>query len=285
MDDARTPAGVPVPGAAQGADRTPPAAPAPEAEEEHRIAPVEQSREAPEAAQAAPPRRLVALLADAHLSGPGGPAGPLVHQLAALPALGCRHLVVMGDLFQAWVGHRHFETADIAEVVATLRGLRRRGLRVDYVEGNRDFFLAASPYADAFDQVASEVAFEDGGVRYLAVHGDGLVEDDWQYRCWRRLSKSALSHRLAGRIPARLARLMVDTTERRLSRTNFKHRRRLPEAAIRRYAERRLAEGHDVLLLGHFHVARAWPVSGGQVRLLEAWFKTRAVEWLPLEEG
>ncbi len=227
---------------------------------------------------------LVALLADAHLSGPGGPAGPLIGQLAALPDAGCRRLVVMGDLFQAWVGLGCFETADIAAVVAALRALRRRGLHIDYVEGNRDFFLAGSPYADAFDEVASEIAFEDGGVRYLAVHGDGLVADDWQYHGWRRLAKSGFSRWLASRIPASLARRLVSSTERRLSRTNFKHRRRLPEATIRRYAERRLAEGHDVLLLGHFHVARTWPVRGGEVRLLEAWFKTRAVEWLPLPE-
>jgi len=237
--------------------------------------------ESGEAAFAPVSSRLVALLADAHLSGPGGPAGPLVRQLEALPAAGCRRLVVMGDLFQAWVGHRRFETPDIAEVVAALRGLRRAGLRIDYVEGNRDFFLAGSPYADAFDAVAAEVAFEDAGVRYLAVHGDGLVGSDWQYLLWRRLSKSGLSRLLAGRLPAPLARRMVGSTERRLSRTNFRHRRRLPEAAIRRYAERRLAEGHDVLLLGHFHVARAWPVAGGEVRLLAAWFKTRALEWLP----
>jgi len=252
MDDASTPPAAPSPGVALAAETRPAS------------------------------RGTVALLADAHLSGPGGPAGPLVRQLAALPGSGCRRLVVMGDLFQAWVGLRRFETAEIAEVVAALRALRRCGLRIDYVEGNRDFFLAGSPYADAFDEVASEVAFEDGGVRYLAVHGDGLVADDWQYRSWRRLSKSGLSRYLAGRIPAFLARRIVSSTERRLSRTNFKHRRRLPEAAIRRYAESRLAEGHDVLLLGHFHVARAWPVPGGEVRLLEAWFKTRAVEWLPV---
>src|ERR1700724_1388149 len=233
-----------------------------------------------EGSGASRPRQLVALLADAHLGGPGGPAGPLVRQLAALPDAGCRRLVVMGDLFQAWVGLGRFETADIAEVVAALRALR-----IDYVEGNRDFFLAGSPYADAFDEMASEIAFEEGGVRYLAVHGDGLVADDWQYRGWRRLAKSGFSRFLASRIPAALARRLVSSTERRLSRTHFQHRRRLPEAAIRRYAERRLAEGHDVLLLGHFHVARAWPVPGGEVRLLEAWFKTRAVEWLPAPEA
>jgi UDP-2,3-diacylglucosamine hydrolase len=222
----------------------------------------------------------VALIADAHLSGPGGPAGPLVAQLEALPAQGCRRLVLMGDLFQAWVGFRSFETPDVAAVAAALRKLRSAGVEVEYVEGNRDFFLAGSPYADAFDRVALETAFEVGGVRYLAVHGDGLNDRDWQYRFWRSLSKSFLTRFVVGSIPRTLAHRMVHSTERRLSQTNFKHRAALPEEAIRRYAERRLAEGHDVLLLGHFHEPRVWQVSGGEVRLLDAWFRSQAVEWL-----
>jgi UDP-2,3-diacylglucosamine hydrolase len=222
----------------------------------------------------------VALVADAHLSGPGGPAGPLVAQLATLPDQGCRRLVLMGDLFQAWVGFRSFETADVRAMVAALRDLRARGMTVEYVEGNRDFFLAGSPYADAFDRVALETSFEAGGVRYLAVHGDGLNDDDWKYRFWRRLSKSAPVRFLVGSVPGALATRIVHSTERRLSRTNFKHRAALPEAAIRAYAERRLAEGHDVLLLGHFHEGRVWKVDGGEVRLLDAWFRSRAVEWL-----
>jgi UDP-2,3-diacylglucosamine hydrolase len=222
----------------------------------------------------------IALLADAHLSGPGGAAGPLVDQLAALPDLGCRRLVLMGDLFQAWVGLRRFETADIAAVVAALRRLRQRGVVVDYVEGNRDFFLGGGPYAVAFDRVATEVSFELGGVRYLAVHGDGLNDEDWRYLFWRRLSKSGPVRLMAGLVPGPLARRLVASTEQRLSRTNFKHRHHLPDAAIRRYAERRLAEGHDVLLLGHFHEAHTWQVAGGEVRLLAAWFQTRTLEWL-----
>jgi UDP-2,3-diacylglucosamine pyrophosphatase LpxH len=186
----------------------------------------------------------------------------------------------MGDLFQAWVGFESFETPDIAAVVAALRNLRRLGIEIDYVEGNRDFFLAGSPYADAFDRVVLETAFTAGGRRYLAVHGDGLNDRDWKYRFWRRLSKSAPIRFALRRFPRTLARRAVHSTEQRLSQTNFKHRAELPEAAIRRYAERRLAEGHDVLLLGHFHEPRVWTVAGGEVRLLDAWFRSRQVEWL-----
>jgi UDP-2,3-diacylglucosamine pyrophosphatase LpxH len=117
-------------------------------------------------------------------------------------------------------------------------------------------------------------------VRYLAVHGDGLDDKDVQYRLWRRATKSP-PVRLAMRfLPARLARRLVDSTERKLAQTNFKHRVAIPTAAIERFAARRLRAGHDVLLLGHFHEGRRWPVPGGEVRLLPAWFQTRQVEWI-----
>ena len=222
----------------------------------------------------------VAIIADSHLSGPGGPAGPFVEQLAALPTQGCGRLILLGDIFQAWIGSSRFETADIRAVVEALRALRRGGLRIDYVEGNRDFFLKDSPYADAFDSVATEVSFEAGGTRYLAVHGDGLNDRDRQYLFWRWLSKSAPVRLAVTHIPRRLAHKLVSSTEQRLSQTNFKHKMNIPEAAIRRYAERRFAEGHQVLLLGHFHEERHWPVAGGEVRLLEAWFSSRRVEWV-----
>lgn len=233
----------------------------------------------------------VALIADAHLGGPGGPADPLVEQLRALPDQGCERLVLLGDLFHVWVGDRRFETPVIVRVVEALRELRTRGLPVDYVEGNRDFYLDRSPYADVFRHLGRELAFEVDGVRYLAVHGDGLDERDRQYHFWRRLSKSAPGRFLITHVPRRFAQRIVHTTEERLARTNLRHKRVIPERVIRRYAERRLAgdsgsegsdggETHDCLLLGHFHEERRWEVKGGRVWLLDAWFHSRRVEWL-----
>ena len=219
----------------------------------------------------------LAIVADAHLDGPGGAAGPLIAQLRALPEQGCEHLLLLGDLFQAWVGFPQFEPPGLGELLAVVAGLRARGIRVDYLEGNRDFFLAGSPYATFFDFVGDEVAFSHGGVRYLAVHGDGLDDKDVQYRLWRRATKS-FPVRLAMRyLPARLARRLVDSTERKLAQTNFKHRLAIPTAAIERFAARRLHAGHDVLLLGHFHEERRWRVPGGEVWLLPAWFQTRRI--------
>lgn len=221
----------------------------------------------------------VALIADAHLGGPGGASGPLVRQLDELGREGCRHLVLLGDLFHVWIGDPRYESSDVRETVAALRRLREHGVRIDYVEGNRDFFIAESPYAELFDAVGDQVVFEASSRRYLAVHGDGLNDRDYLYRFWNRVSKSRLSRYGMCHLPRKLARGLVAVTERQLAKTNFKHKTNIPERIIRAYADRRLKEGFDVLLLGHFHQARRWQSGEGEIRLLEAWFRSRRVEW------
>ena len=221
----------------------------------------------------------VAVIADAHLGGPGGGAAPLLAQLAGLPAAGCSRLILLGDLFHIWIGDRRFETPEVAKVAEALAGLGRQGVPIDYVEGNRDFFLGGSAYAGLFDRLGAEVGFTAGGRRVLAVHGDGLDASDRRYRFWRRLSKSPPVRLLVRGLPAGAAARLAAATERRLARTNFKHKVAIPEEVIRAYGGRRLAEGYDLLILGHFHEPRRWLVPGGEIRLLDAWFRSRAIEW------
>jgi len=222
----------------------------------------------------------VAVIADCHLGGPGGEPEPLLRQLAELPSRGCRHLLLMGDIFHVWVGKQTFETPMIRQVVDAFARLRAQGLRVDYIEGNRDFFIARGPYASVFNTVSTELTFEVEGTRYLAVHGDGLNERDRQYLFWRWLSKSLPARWSISILPQSIANRMMHSTEAKLAKTNFKHKTRIPKEAILRFGERRLQEGFDVLLLGHFHEPRSWSASGGEVRILDAWFNHHHIEWL-----
>ena len=221
----------------------------------------------------------IAVVADAHLGGPGGTAGELVEQLDGLSADLCERLILLGDIFHVWVAYRAFETSEVIAVLAAVDRLRQRGVVVEYVEGNRDFFLGPGPYACRFDAVLQETSFTSEGRRVLAVHGDGLNDQDLRYRFWRWLSKSAPVRFLVRLLPGALAHRLVRSTETRLSKTNFKHRSRIPEEAIRAYAERRLAEGYDLLILGHFHEPHVFALADGEVRLLDAWFRSHSVEW------
>ena len=227
----------------------------------------------------------VAVIADAHIGGPGGPPEPLLEQLEELRGGDCRHLLILGDLFHVWVGDLRFETPEIRRVVEALRALRRRGFRIDYVEGNRDFFLADSAYSDLFDRIAREVSFSADSRRYLAVHGDGLNARDRKYRFWRWLSKSRVSRFFMLHLPPGLAGHLMHGVERQLAKTNFKHKTLIPEEVILRYAGERLGRGFDVMLLGHFHEPRRWQLEHGEVQLLDAWFRSRKVEWFGEQAG
>lgn len=222
----------------------------------------------------------VVVVADAHLGGPGGNGEELAEQLAVLEPARCVRVLFLGDLFHLWIGARRFETPEVRLLAPVIRDLRQRGIRVSYVEGNRDFFLSGGAYGDLFDDYGREVRFEIGDEKYLAVHGDGLNPGDWRYRCWRRLSKNAVSRWLTLRLPPALSNRLVSSTERGLARTNLEHKARIPEGIIRRYAARRLAEGYNVLLVGHFHAARRWVLDGGEVRVANAWFNDRKLLWL-----
>lgn len=222
----------------------------------------------------------IALIADAHLGGPGGDGRAFCDTLRSVADQGCQRLILMGDIFHVWVGYRKFETPEIRRVTPVLEDLRQQGLRLEYIEGNRDFFLAKSPWSHLFSTLGTEIAFESAGRRYLCVHGDGLNDQDRQYLFWRWLSKSALVRLFVAGLPGFVARRLMQSTEEKLARTNFKHRRRLPEEAIRGYGERRFQEGHQVLFLGHFHEPHTWQVEGGEIRLLDAWFNDGHVEWV-----
>lgn len=226
----------------------------------------------------------VAIIADSHLGGPGGNGDLFVEQLRALPGQGCSHLVLLGDIFHVWVGSRKFETPEVRRVVPELRTLREQGLRVDYVEGNRDFFLQGSPYDDCFDVLELETEFEAAGQRCLAVHGDGLNDRDRQYLFWRWLSKSTPVRWAVFGLPGAAAQRFVHGTEAKLSKTNFKHKRQIPEQPIRRYGERRLGPAtedrkHQHLFLGHFHEPHRFDLPGGTIHVLDAWFNSHRVEW------
>jgi hypothetical protein len=76
-------------------------------------------------------------------------------------------------------------------------------------------------------------------------------------------------------IPGPLARSIVRRTEARLYRSNFRHKKKLPEAALLAEGRAARAEGYDALLVGHFHVARTLTGENAVTHVLPAWLEER----------
>jgi UDP-2,3-diacylglucosamine hydrolase len=202
--------------------------------------------------------------------------------LAFLESLGSTtsRLVFLGDLFNLWIGRREMEQPHQHAVTQQLEMLRRGGMVVRYVEGNRDYRIASAYVGSALDEASLDgVAEEMGGRRLWAIHGDLANPGDRHYRRWRRLSRSPLSWHLFSLVPRGRRMRVADYLERKLRKSNPEFKRRFPEREVRAYGASFLAQGYDTVVLGHFHVERDLRVDSngnpGRILVLPEWRESR----------
>ncbi|MDA8121515.1 MAG: UDP-2,3-diacylglucosamine diphosphatase [Deltaproteobacteria bacterium] len=166
-------------------------------------------------------------------------------------------LFLLGDIFDLWFGDPNLTFGFQKPVVSRLRELRREGLRLYYVEGNRDFYLKKNHEGHTFDSVAeAEMRAAVGEKRVFLSHGDTVNRADVAYRFWKAISKNRLAFGTVSVLPPTIVLALADRMERKLKRTNKHFRGTFPEKECREFALREFAAGTDFVILGHFHSER-----------------------------
>lgn len=129
------------------------------------------------------------LLSDLHL----GPAtsGTLARLQAYLAETPAQAVLLLGDIFEVWVGddarHEPFE----AGVVQLLHEAAQRKA-LFFMPGNRDFLVGPELLAAAgMTALPDPTVLEAFGQRWLLVHGDAQCLDDAAYQAFRRQVRSA----------------------------------------------------------------------------------------------
>jgi UDP-2,3-diacylglucosamine hydrolase len=220
------------------------------------------------------PTGQIFVIGDSHIGLSPGSETPVIAWLDRFAALQPRALYLNGDLFHYLIAHPKFLTPTVEKVFDHFRQLRDSGVEVHYVEGNRDFFIRGSFAAESVSDIAFEYALPAGENRYLITHGDMINDRDFPYRFWRFASKNAFSRLSLKVIPKRTARNFVDSVERKLAKTNFKHKSRLPITSFERYGRERGQDGFTDVVFGHFHQKLVRPSDGATIMVLPPWYET-----------
>lgn len=220
------------------------------------------------------PAGQIFVIGDSHIGLAEGSEKPILAWLDRFVTLQPRALYLNGDLFHYLIADPKFYTDSVEKVFARFRQLRDGGVAVHYVEGNRDFFLHGSFAEAAVTDVALEYDVQAGARKFLIIHGDLINDRDYPYRFWRFASKNALSRFALKLVPRRAARSFVDSVERRLARSNFKHKSQLPVTHFEAYGRDRGAEGYTDIVFGHFHQKLVLPTAGARVTILPPWYET-----------
>jgi len=188
-------------------------------------------------------------------------------------------IVLLGDLFNLWIGSPELEQEHHRVVIACLKELRSGGTEIHYLEGNRDYRIARAHRGGAFDAVSDTGLREDwGGLSLWAAHGDRVNRDDLQYRAWRWVSRSTPAWWLFSAIPRERRFAIAELVERKMRGTNVDMKREFPEALVRAYAASHVEAASAAIVLGHFHVEKdltAGPTGEGRVFVLPEWKGSR----------
>ena len=227
------------------------------------------------------------VIADAHLDDMNQELELFLEFLSFLQEHPCKTLYILGDLFTLWLGTPKLTLTHQPPVIQALCALKAAGIQVNYVEGNRDYFLAPLYLNAPFQQIAAEALQETvGGRRVYFAHGDLVNVHDRQYRIWRRFSRNPRLFSLFNAIPRSLAVSLAHLLEQHFRETNRKHKSTFPEDLCRAYAETHWKRGIDLIILGHFHEEHVLSASlDGKpcvLHVLPAWKETH--EYLRLDE-
>lgn len=200
---------------------------------------------------------------DGHFVGAAGEAEKWRALVERVAEAGATEISILGDLFELWIGLDGLETDWQRAVFEPLFALKRRGVRLRYVVGNKDYFVREwNRRRQLFDEVIEKGAAV--GALYLA-HGDLVNVRDKQYRFWRAFSRSFFVRLLMQAWPRQhLAKLAARVAER-MKGTNLYHKSYFPEAELRARA-RELPPGAGTLVYGHFHVHKT--LSEGDKRIV-----------------
>jgi UDP-2,3-diacylglucosamine hydrolase len=174
--------------------------------------------------------------------------------LADAAAAGNVTLFLLGDVFDLWFGSPGLTFGFQRPIIDHLRELRRAGLRLYYVEGNRDFFVKKDHEGTTFDAVSEgEMRAAVGEKRLYLAHGDTVNRADFAYRFWKGISKSRIAYGGVARLPSSVILPMADWIERKLKRSNRRYKGSFPEREAREFSLRLFRQGVDFVVLGHFH--------------------------------
>ncbi len=197
------------------------------------------------------------VIADAHLGDSRTELDTFLDFLAVLEAHPPHTLSLLGDLCNIWIGSPGMTLEPQRLVTEKLASLRaQHPIRLKYVEGNRDYFLAQSYLNAPFHEIATEALEERiGEKRFWFSHGDLVNRHDRQYRLWRAFSRNPLIFSVFRCLPRSLALRFAHFLEQRFRSTNQRHKKKFPHEVCAKYAEHLWKSGYDTIMLGHFHEA------------------------------
>lgn len=211
-------------------------------------------------------------VSDVHLKDMASPSGEALLRLLKKAQQDADLFVILGDLFDLWVGPGSCFQDTFEPLLHELRVLRKT-CRVIYFEGNHDLHLEGYWKEVLNCEVyTGPYQFKYGKLRIWAEHGDEINQEDHGYLFLRRFLRSGPMRWLINTVPSEVIQFIGT----RASSTSRKYSAVKDNPALkvfRAYAQKTMAiKPFDLMVVGHSHVYDDFQFEGGRLVNLGSWF-------------
>lgn len=163
-------------------------------------------------------------------------------------------LFIVGDLFDYWFEYQSVIPRGYHHVLSRLGMMAERGISIDYIAGNHDFWLRDFFPVDLGIPVHKDpLTLTLNGKKFLLHHGDGLATNDTGYRILKRILRNRVNILLYSLVhpdwTAPIARGSSRTSREYTSSKDYGE-----SDGMLKYAQDKIDSGYDVVVMGHRHV-------------------------------
>lgn len=162
-------------------------------------------------------------------------------------------LVIVGDLFDFWFEYKTVIPKGFHRTLAALQEFTDRNIPVHYLVGNHDFWVGDF-FETELGMILHSEPFEMsvGGKRVFLHHGDGLANNDRGYLMLKPILRNKFNIRLYRWLHPDLGVPLARGSSRG-SRAHTARRHQGKDLGIVEFAHQKIAEGVDVVVMGHQH--------------------------------
>lgn len=163
-------------------------------------------------------------------------------------------LFILGDLFDFWFEWRKVIPKRHFRVLREIASWRDAGLDLYYVAGNHDFRLGGFLEKEiGFRTFADTMNFTAGGSKFHLFHGDGVQKSDSGYRFLKKVFRSSINQQLFLAFHPDLGIGLADWSSSKSRESNLLKNPSKAEEDYIEYAEKKICEGFDIVMMGHTH--------------------------------
>lgn len=185
----------------------------------------------------------------------------------------CRELFILGDLFDFWFEYRTVIPKGFHRTLSAIQEYTDGGIPVNYLAGNHDFWMGDFFHAELGVTLHRDpLEIERDGKRVFLHHGDGLAQRDTGYRVIKPVLRNRaniwLYRWLHPDLGVPLARGSSRSSRKHTGQKDYGETDGMVE-----FARRKIADGTDVVIMGHRHQPCIMKIESGTYVNLGDWIQ------------